>query len=255
MSAADQHQVPAGGALAVDRDGFSAEVTAGSRPIRWSPSPRGDRRPAARRLGQRRGGHRPPHLARPGRRHPGAQRRGPAQLLRRHRPDHPRRVDRHGHRLAPVALRQGRPRRRRGGLYQLPDGQGPVRGLHRRPARRPQGRVQGLGARALFRRLPADRGDGRARPRDPAPRADEAGRPDQSARPAGQGLRHRPAAPGQRPGHAVEHGRLPDQAEARGPGRGVPDDPGPGQRPVRAAGRPAPQHLHQQPAPAGPPCG
>src|SRR5215469_1305089 len=27
MSAADQHQVPAGGALAVDRDGFSAEVT------------------------------------------------------------------------------------------------------------------------------------------------------------------------------------------------------------------------------------
>ncbi|OZA75363.1 MAG: methylenetetrahydrofolate--tRNA-(uracil(54)-C(5))-methyltransferase (FADH(2)-oxidizing) TrmFO, partial [Caulobacter sp. 39-67-4] len=27
LSAADQHQVPAGGALAVDRDGFSAEVT------------------------------------------------------------------------------------------------------------------------------------------------------------------------------------------------------------------------------------
>ena len=28
MAAADSHQVPAGGALAVDRDGFSAEVTA-----------------------------------------------------------------------------------------------------------------------------------------------------------------------------------------------------------------------------------
>src|SRR5512140_1571913 len=27
LSAADQHKVPAGGALAVDRDGFSAEVT------------------------------------------------------------------------------------------------------------------------------------------------------------------------------------------------------------------------------------
>ncbi|MGH1557793.1 hypothetical protein ACRAWD_08140 [Caulobacter segnis] len=27
MSCADQHQVPAGGACAVDRDGFSAEVT------------------------------------------------------------------------------------------------------------------------------------------------------------------------------------------------------------------------------------
>ena len=35
---------------------------------------------------------------------------------------------------------------------------------------------------ALFRRLPADRGDGRARPRDAAPRPDEAVRPDQSAR-------------------------------------------------------------------------
>ena len=34
---------------------------------------------------------------------------------------------------------------------------------------------------ALFRRLPADRGHGRARPRDPAARADEAVRPDQSA--------------------------------------------------------------------------
>jgi methylenetetrahydrofolate--tRNA-(uracil-5-)-methyltransferase len=45
--------------------------------------------------------------------------------------------------------------------------------------------------------------------------------------PTGQGLRHRPAAPGQRPGHAVEHGGLPDQAEARRPGRDLPDDPGP----------------------------
>ena len=35
---------------------------------------------------------------------------------------------------------------------------------------------------ALFRRLPADRSDGRARPRDVAPRPDEAVRPDQSAR-------------------------------------------------------------------------
>ena len=34
---------------------------------------------------------------------------------------------------------------------------------------------------ALFRRLPADRGDGGARPRDAAPRPDEAVRPDQSA--------------------------------------------------------------------------
>jgi hypothetical protein len=33
-----QHQVPAGGALAVDRDNFSAEVTRRWKPIRWSPS-------------------------------------------------------------------------------------------------------------------------------------------------------------------------------------------------------------------------
>jgi methylenetetrahydrofolate--tRNA-(uracil-5-)-methyltransferase len=43
--------------------------------------------------------------------------------------------------------------------------------------------VQGLGARPLLRRLPADRGDGRAGPRDPAPRADEAGGPDQRPQP------------------------------------------------------------------------
>ncbi len=43
---------------------------------------------------------------------------------------------------------------------------------------------------------------------------DEAGRPDQPAQPDGEGLRHRAAAAGQCAGHAVEHGRLPDQADA-----------------------------------------
>ena len=106
--------------------------------------------------------------------------------------------------------------------------------------------VQGLGDQhALFRRLPADRGDGRARPRDAAPRADEAGRPDQSARPDGQGLRRRAAAPGQHARHAVQHGRLPDQAEARRAGAHLPHHPGPRERRVRPARRPAPQHLPQ----------
>ena len=36
MRAADAHQVPAGGALAVDRDGFSAAVQPRCSPIRWS---------------------------------------------------------------------------------------------------------------------------------------------------------------------------------------------------------------------------
>ena len=43
MRAADAHQVPAGGALAVDRDGFSAAVTAGAR------APSADRDRGARR--------------------------------------------------------------------------------------------------------------------------------------------------------------------------------------------------------------
>ena len=74
--------------------------------------------------------------------------------------------------------------------------------------------------------------------------------------PQDEGLRRRPAAPGQCAGHAVEHGRLPDQAEARRPDRDLPHDPGPGEGGVRPAGRPAPQHLPQQPAPARRPrCG
>ena len=65
----DAHQVPAGGALAVDRDGFSAgrHRAAGS-PSAGHHRARGGRRPAARRLGQRDHRHRPPHLAGPGRR-------------------------------------------------------------------------------------------------------------------------------------------------------------------------------------------
>ena len=49
--------------------------------------------------------------------------------------------------------------------------------------------------------------------------------------------RGRAAAPGQRARHAVEHGRLPDQAEARRAGAHLPHDPGAGARRVRAARR------------------
>jgi hypothetical protein len=100
----------------------------------------------------------------------------------------------------------------------------------------------------LFRRLPADRGDGRARPRDAALRADEAGRADQSAQ------ADRPAA------YAVVQLRQDnalgtlynmvgfqtklkygEQAER------LPHDPGAREGRVRAARRAAPQHLPQQP--------
>ena len=106
-------------------------------------------------------------------------------------------------------------------------------------------RVQGMGRHALFRRLPADRGDGRARPGDAAARADEADGPDQRAQPVGQALRGRAAAPGQCAGHALQHGRLPDQAEACRAGAHLPHHPRPRECRVRAARRAAPQHLHQ----------
>ncbi len=63
-------------------------------------------------------------------------------------------------------------------------------------------------------------------------------------------VRGRPAAPGQRARHALQHGRLPDQADLRRADADLPHDPGPRAGRVRAPRRPAPQHLHQQPAPA-----
>ena len=71
--------------------------------------------------------------------------------------------------------------------------------------------------------------------------------------PDGEALRHRPAAPGQCAGHAVEHGRLPDQAQIRQAGRDLPADPRPRERAVRAARRAAPQHLPQFAQGARPP--
>ena len=223
MRAADANQVPAGGALAVDRDGFSAAITQAltAHPlieiVREEialPPPEWDSVIVAT------GPLTSPALADDHRR---ADRRGRARLLRRHRADRASRLHRHGRGLVPVALRQGRSRRLRRRLHQLPDGPRAVRGLRRGAARRRQDLVPGMGEdHALFRRLPADRGDGRARRGDAAPRPDEAVRPDQSARSADQGLRRRAASPGQQARHAVQHGRLPDQAEARRAGAHLP---------------------------------
>ena len=178
---ADACQVPAGGALAVDRDGFSLGVEAAihGHP-RITRRARRDRRPAAGGLGQCHRRYRPAHLALAGRGDRPAERRGRACLLRRDRPDRPSSFDRHGRGVDAVALRQGRTgRRRRGGLRQLSDDPRPVRGVHRRAFGRGEDRISRIRGHALFRRLPADRGDGRARPRNAAPRADEAVRPHQ----------------------------------------------------------------------------
>jgi methylenetetrahydrofolate--tRNA-(uracil-5-)-methyltransferase len=103
----------------------------------------------------------------------------------------------------------------------------------------------------LFRRLHADRGHGRARRGHLALRPDEAGG---AGRPAHRALAlcRGAAAPGQQAGHAVEHGRLPDQAQACRAGAAVPHHSRPGKCRVRAPWRAAPQHLHPFAHAAGP---
>ena len=98
---------PAGSALAVDRDGFSAGVTARDR----GPPAHRARARAGRRAARdgptivATGPLTAPALADSDRRR---DRRGRARLLRRDRPDRPPRQHRHGRRLVPVALGQGR---------------------------------------------------------------------------------------------------------------------------------------------------
>ncbi len=187
MRAADANQVPAGGALAVDRDGFSAAVTqalndhplieidrgeiAGLPPADWDnvivatgPLTSAPLAEAIRELTGE----------------------NALAFFDAIAPIVHRGLHRHVGRLVPVALRQGRARRHRRRLHQLPDDDREQYDafvdalLGRR-----EDRLQGVGDQhALFRRLPADRGDGRARPRDAAPRPDEAGRADQSAQSA-----------------------------------------------------------------------
>ena len=184
MRAADANQVPAGGALAVDRDGFAAAVTAAleAHPLDHLRTRRS--RAAAGRLGQRHRRHRPPHLAR----------RSPPASAQAHRRGALAFFDA----IAPIVHRESidldqawfQSRYDKAG----PGGSGAD--YINCPLTREQYDafvdaliagdktvVPRLGSRhALFRRLPADRGDGRARARNPAARADEAVRPDQSAR-------------------------------------------------------------------------
>ena len=89
-----------------------------------------------------------------------------------------------------------------------------VRGVRRGAPRRGEGPVPRLREGRLLRGLPARRGDGRARRRDAAPRADEAVRPPRPAH--GQGaLRRRPAPAGRPREDALQPRRLPDEAQGR----------------------------------------
>ena len=226
LRCADAHRVPAGSALAVDRDGFSAAVTAR------------DRRPPADRAGARAGrcaARQAPRSSPPARSPPRrSPPRSPARPARTRSPSSMRsprsstatRID------MDIAWFQSRWNKGDGKDYiNCALDQGSVSRLPRRPARRREDRVQGVGGEhPLFRRLHADRGDGRARRRYAALRPDEAGRARRSAhRPLA--LCRRPAAAGQCARHAVEHRRLPDQAEACRAGPPVPHHPRPARMP------------------------
>ena len=95
----------------------------------------------------------------------------------------------------------------------------------------------------LLRRLHADRGDGVARRRNAALWPDEGRRSRRSAhRPLA--LCGGPASPGQCARHLVEHGRLPDQAEAWRAGPHLPHHSRPGKCRIRPPRRNTPQQLH-----------
>ena len=167
MRAADAHKLPAGGALAVDRARLlRAPSRRRRRAIRGSRSS-ARKSPACRRRNGTASSSPPGRSPRPRwpKRSARADRRRLARLLRRHRAHRRARLHRHGRGLAAVALRQEGSRRRRCRLHQLSAG--------RRCSTRPSSprccagdnsRVPRVGeVDALFRRLPADRGDGGAR--------------------------------------------------------------------------------------------
>ena len=95
MRAADANQVPAGGALAVDRDGFSAAITSvlAGHPLVEIVREEIDGLPPAE-WDQRHYRYRPPHLACARRGDPQPQRRGRACFLRRDCTDRASRLDR-----------------------------------------------------------------------------------------------------------------------------------------------------------------
>ena len=236
---ADEHRVPAGSALAVDREAFAAEVT---RAIEQHPNITVVREridalpdhPTIIATGPLTGSALAEAIA-------AETGEGRPRLLRRDRPDRPPRQHRHGR--LPGWRRAGTRAARTTSTarWTRPQYEDFVAALN-------------AGEKTEFKdwekdtpyfegcmpiEVMAERGA-----RNAAPRPDEAGRPRQSAhRPLA--LCRRPAAPGQCARHLVEHGRLPDQAEARRAGAHLPHHPRPRKCRVRPARRDPPQQLHQ----------
>ena len=250
--AADAHQVPAGGALAVDRVGFSAAVTrgAGGAPERHH-RPRGGRRAAAGGMGAASSSP-PARSPRPAlaegiRGSPGAESLAffdaIAPIVHRDSID----MD--------VAWFQSR--------YDKAGPGGTGADYLNCPMDREQyeafvaALVAGdkiefkeWEAHALFRRLPADRGHGRARPRDPAARPDEAGRPHQPARPEVKAYAIVQLRQDNALGTLYNMVGFQTKLNYAEQVADLPHHPRPGAGRVRPARRPAPQHLSRQPAPA-----
>ena len=179
-----------------------------------------------------------------GRRDLAPHRLGPPLLLRQHQPDRGGRFRRYVDRILGVALRQIEHRHRR--LSQLPVQQRRVRALSRRAAEGRERRFAHRGGRhAVFRSVPADRGDRAPRTRHAALRADEADGPHRSAhRPAALG--RRATAPGEPARRQLQPGRLSEPPEVRRAGAHSAHDPRAGARRVYPL-RPDPsQHLHQR---------
>ena len=254
MACADRHQVPAGGALAVDRDGFSAAVTrAISRGAADRAAARGRRRAAARRTGAASSWRR-------ARSPPPAWQQAVADLAGE---EHLAFFDA----IAPIVHKDSIDFDK--AWYQSrydkvgPGGNGldyincparsrPVRGLRRRAAERARRRsFKAWEGTPYFNgclpiEVMAERGRETLRhgPMKPVGLTNPRN-PDRQA------LRHRPAAPGQRARHALQHGGFPDEAEARRPGGGVPHHPGAGvgrNSPASAACTATPSSTHHAPA-------
>ena len=277
MQAAETARVPAGAALAVDRERFSAEVTTAlavasadhDRPRRGAGHPAaarrrrpGDHRHRAADVGRAVGGH----LARMvGAEHLYfydaispivlAESIDRSKVFRASRWDRSLRGRPAGSRPAPEprtltpeparrrpCLRRGR---RAGRLPELSVHARRVRPLLRRARRRGVGDRARLRQHEVLRGLPADRGDGASRPRHAALRADEAGGPRRSAhRPLG--LRGRAAAAGHARRRSLQPGRLPDAAQMERAGARAAPDPGPRAGRVRALRDGPPQHLRER---------
>ena len=185
MRAADAHKLPAGGALAVDRHGFSAAVTAALEGASADRDrARRDRRPCRRRTGTASSSPPAPSPRRRWRRRSAALTGEDAlAFFDAIAPIVHRRVHRFVVRLVPVALRQGGPGGDGADYINCPLDRAQYEAfIAALLAGEKTEFKEWEKSHALFRGLPADRSDGGTRARDAALRADEAGRPARSAR-------------------------------------------------------------------------